>query len=161
MNLKTQICHSDLVCILHEWGHALHALTSKAKYQHISGIRGPPDTLEVASTFMEHFAWDRNCLSDHFSIPDEIVGDLVKEREIFEPNNQLWQICLSLFDMHSSLGISVKDSWGKASKACFGISCDLPKDLAHFVTYGANYYSYVVPFMKQYKMFNGKIQSLK
>jgi len=43
------ICLSlqDLETLYHEWGHALHSILSRTKFQHLSGTRGGTDFIEV------------------------------------------------------------------------------------------------------------------
>lgn len=42
----------------YRYGHALHSVLSRTKYQHLSGTRGPLDAVEVPSHILEKFLTD-------------------------------------------------------------------------------------------------------
>lgn len=44
---NTLLSLQDLETLFHEWGHALHSIFSKTKFQHLSGTRGGADFVEV------------------------------------------------------------------------------------------------------------------
>jgi len=49
-SVENDICLSlqDLETLYHEWGHALHSIFSRTKFQHLSGTRGGSDYIEVS-----------------------------------------------------------------------------------------------------------------
>ena len=44
---EERVGEGELETMFHEYGHALHAVMSRTKYQHLSGTRGPTDFVEV------------------------------------------------------------------------------------------------------------------
>lgn len=47
----------DVETLFHEFGHALHGLLSKARYQSLSGTNVPRDFVEMPSQFMENYCY--------------------------------------------------------------------------------------------------------
>lgn len=58
------LSHSDVVTLLHEFGHVLHHLLTEVDLPSIGGISGVEwDAVELPSQFMENFARDRDTLT--------------------------------------------------------------------------------------------------
>jgi thimet oligopeptidase len=73
--------HSDVETLFHEFGHALHSITTRAKYVRFSGAHVPGDFVEAPSQMLQNWVWDKNVL-DTFAadyrdpskkIPAEII----------------------------------------------------------------------------------------
>lgn len=68
--------------LYHEWGHALHSLLSKTKYQHLSGTRCPVDYAEVPSHLFEYYARSPEVIATwakHFISKELVSKDLLIE----------------------------------------------------------------------------------
>jgi mitochondrial intermediate peptidase len=140
----------------HEWGHAMHSLLSRTRYQHLSGTRVSPDLVEVPSHVFEHFAWDPRVLShvsSHYRtgdpMPTRLIHAICASRYQFVASDLQFQTMYSSMDLvfhgpHPPVGrtsevasqlqnrlTNVRYVEGTAPHAAF----------QHFVGYGAGYYS--------------------
>ncbi|MBU1105582.1 MAG: Zn-dependent oligopeptidase [Candidatus Riflebacteria bacterium] len=107
---------SDVEGILHEFGHALHLIFSRAKYSTMTGTHSTYDFAEVPSTFMENFAGNPEALkkfSSHFQtsepLSDELIAKAINERSRGLCLFMLRQLMLSKYDLLLHSG-EVKDS---------------------------------------------------
>ncbi|HJT45806.1 MAG TPA: M3 family metallopeptidase, partial [Chthoniobacterales bacterium] len=54
--------HSDVETLFHEFGHALHSITTRAKYVRFSGAHVPGDFVEAPSQMLQNWVWDKQVL---------------------------------------------------------------------------------------------------
>jgi intermediate peptidase len=147
--------HQEVETLLHEFGHGLHSLLSRTKFQHMAGTRASMDFVETPSHLFENFAWDPDflkILGAHYAssdlIPDEIITALRKSRIEFAALERQNQLIYSLFDQklfHVHENMSAMEIF----RGLFA-EYDVPyaenthwfSRFAHLVTYGATYYGY-------------------
>lgn len=147
---------SEYETLWHEWGHAMHSLVSRTRYQHLSGTRVATDLVEVPSHVFEHFAWDPRVLSEisaHYRVgdrmPTRLIHAICASRHQFVASDLQFQTLYASLDLifHGATPpvgrtsevaaelqnrlTNVEHVDGTSSQAAF----------QHFVGYGAGYYS--------------------
>lgn len=101
------LAHSDVVTLLHEFGHVLHHLLTEVDLPSIGGISGVEwDAVELPSQFMENFAWDREtltALSAHVDtgepLPEALFAKMLAARRFQAGLFLLRQIEFATFDL--------------------------------------------------------------
>eukprot|EP01038_Epipyxis_sp_PR26KG_P013215 gene13215-17714_t len=97
----------DVETLHHEWGHAIHSLLSKTKFQHFSGTRGSVDFIEVPSHLFEFFArdpyvvslWAKHWLTNQ-PIPLELIRNALQKKDDFSGIELQVQLLYALTDQH-------------------------------------------------------------
>ena len=152
------LSHSELETLLHEFGHALHSLLSRTKFQHMSGTRAAMDFVETPSHLIESFAWDPAFLQIAAAspIPDDLLQRLQQSRYQFAAIERQNQILYAQFD---------QKLFGNQPPIAGSSSLSTPQELfaqlhtanhvpylpgthwytrfGHLVSYGAGYYGYL------------------
>ncbi|MEO0996171.1 MAG: M3 family metallopeptidase, partial [Pseudomonadota bacterium] len=102
----SELTHSEVVTLFHEFGHMLHHLLTRVAYPSIAGINGVPwDAVELPSQFMENFAWDHQVIrmiSSHVDtgapLPDDDFERLTSSRRFNAAMAMLRQLEFASFD---------------------------------------------------------------
>lgn len=96
----------EVTTLLHEFGHALHALFANTTYRSLSGTSVYWDFVELPSQFMENFATEKKFLSKfatHYRtgepLPQELVDKIVKSRNYNVAYATIRQVSFGLLDM--------------------------------------------------------------
>jgi mitochondrial intermediate peptidase len=147
---------SEYETLWHEWGHAMHSLLSRTRYQHLSGTRVATDLVEIPSHVFELFAWDPRVLSATAAhhrtgdpMPTRYIRALCASRHQFvasELQTQVLYACLDL-EYHGA-----RPPVGRTTEAAAVLQNKLTNvahvdgtapqaAFQHFVGYGAGYYS--------------------
>ena len=105
-NWLSLLTKSDVETIFHEFGHALHEMSSKSKHSELSGFGVEWDFVEVPSQFMEHWTEKKESLdmfAKHYktweTIPEELLKNMKTSSKIW---NGLWvlgQCSYTIMDM--------------------------------------------------------------
>lgn len=107
------LTHEDVETLFHEFGHALHAIVTTAKFERFSGTNVPADFVEAPSQMLQRWVWDKKVL-DTFAadyrdpskkIPAETIA---KMKEAKLATIALWyrrqfafaEVDLALHDVH-------------------------------------------------------------
>jgi thimet oligopeptidase len=54
--------HQDVETLFHEFGHALHTITTRAHYARFAGAHVPGDFVEAPSQMLQNWVWDKTVL---------------------------------------------------------------------------------------------------
>lgn len=151
--------HDDVTTIFHEFGHAMHAILTRAKYSRFSGTSVPQDFVEAPSQMLENWTWDKKVL-DSFAadyrdpskkIPAEILAQLKASRLATEGTVYRHQLGFGLTDLTLHTEIH-DDNAGEvlplSNRTLGEVFLPVPENTAfvayfgHIIGYGAGYYGY-------------------
>jgi oligopeptidase A len=156
------LTHSDVQTIFHEFGHLLHHCLSRTEMRALAGTKVAPDFVELPSTMMENWCWDRAALDlfarDHRSalpVPDHLLWDAERGRRFLGAARRMMQVGIGVLDLllHTSYSPETDGDVLEFSRRVlepYSLTPLLPEDatvatLSHLfgpVGYAANYYSY-------------------
>jgi len=92
--------------MFHEFGHALHGLSSRVKYPTIAGTNVPRDFVEFPSQFNEHWASEPSVFANyakHYQtgapMPAELVGKIERSRKFNQGYATTEYLAAALLDM--------------------------------------------------------------
>lgn len=99
--------HDEVITLFHEFGHALQHLLTRVDYPEVSGIHGVPwDAVELASQFLENWAWEKEALSmtaRHYQtgepLPDALFQRMQNAKNFHTGMHMVRQLEFALFDM--------------------------------------------------------------
>ncbi len=151
------LLHDEVVTLFHEFGHVLHQSLGRTEFVRFSGWETEPDFVEAPSQIMEHWAWDPTVLrrfARHFRtgerIPEDLVSQLVRSRDLDVGVRMLRQVSLGLLDMglHDTSEDRDLDAINRRSWEVTGLPFHedtfYPGGFSHlFGGYDAGYYGYL------------------
>ncbi|CAN8070707.1 unnamed protein product [Agarophyton chilense] len=149
---------SEYETFFHEFGHSLHSIFSRTKYQHLSGTRVTTDFVEIPSHLFEHFAWHPQLISKfahhHQSgdaMPTKLLRSLCASRNGFISTDTQMQLLFSAMDLQFhgpdppvwDTAEAFADLQRKLTVYEPDEDVSVPASFHHFVGYGGGYYTYV------------------
>lgn len=149
---------SEYDTLFHEFGHSIHSILSRTKYQHLAGTRVSTDLVEVPSHIFEHFAWDPRVLAQyarHYrtgdAMPTRVVKAVSASRKRFIGTDIQQQVLFAAMDLefhgeNAPIGATTA-SFDRLKDQLTVFQGDggvaVPASFHHFIGYGAGYYSYM------------------
>jgi thimet oligopeptidase len=154
------LTHQHVTTIFHEFGHAMHAILTQAKYVRFSGTNVPQDFVEAPSQMLEYFSWDKKVL-DGFAadyrdsakkIPEEVLTELKAADLATKAFYYRRQLALAMVDLRLHSGLT-DDQLNRLNDFCNDVMGEifLPPDpstagvagFGHIMgDYDAGYYGY-------------------
>lgn len=143
---------SDVNLLFHEYGHALHAVLGRTRYQHVSGTRCPTDFAEIPSILLDSMINQSSIMTELFNREDLKDKRLpsISMSDCYNATETQVQLYYAMLDqlLHSS---NVKDTRKIASIAQkkYLSQFEIPSStawhqrFAHLYFYGGRYYSYL------------------
>jgi len=148
--------HGEVETIFHEFGHAMHTILTRAKYQVFSGANVPRDFVEAPSQMFEAWAWDPTVLQ-RFAL-DWRDGKSVISAQTLENMKQAKLATVGVFYRRqmalalADLRIHVAEAGADAGEVCNAANAEAlfepPANTnfaaywGHLTGYDAGYYGY-------------------
>lgn len=159
-NTPSLITHNEFTTLLHEFGHALHGILTKGRYESMTGTSVDHDFVELPSQIMENWCYEPeylNTFAKHYKTKETIPSDLI-EKIVTSMNYQsayfhIRQLQFGILDMawHTLTDIFEEDALSFEKKVLSATSvlpsipeCIISTAFSHIFSggYCAGYYSY-------------------
>ena len=154
------ITHDEFTTLLHEFGHALHGIITKGRYESMTGTNVDHDFVELPSQIMENWCYEPeylNTFAKHYKTGETIPADLI-EKIVISMNYQsayfhIRQLQFGILDMawHTLSDIFEEDALTFEKKVLSATNvlpsipeCIISTAFSHIFAggYCAGYYSY-------------------
>jgi peptidyl-dipeptidase Dcp len=155
------ISYEEALTLFHEFGHALHGILTRCKYESLSGTNVPRDFVELGSQIMENWAADPEVLkmyARHYKtgepIPDALLEKMQKSRFFNQGFETVEYLAASFLDMDWHTLAEAKEmetvKFDREAMARIGL---IPEIVSRYLSpyfthifsggYSAGYYSYI------------------
>ncbi len=155
------LSHGNVETLFHEFGHVMHNLMGRARFQSQTYSGVPKDFVEAPSQMLENWCWDKAVL-DTFAadyrdpakkIPAETIDAMIRAREATEGYGTRRQLSLGLIDLGYHT-LSAENAWvadvvKMSNDTIARVSIPPAPDTAfvanfgHLAGYDAGYYGYL------------------
>jgi thimet oligopeptidase len=153
------LSHDEVETLFHEFGHAMHSIVTRAKYNRFSGTSVPRDFVEAPSQMLEHWVWDKKVL-DSFAadyrdpnrkIPPQILAKLKDAKLATTGHWYRRQLSFGLTDLALHTRIheaNASETLPLSTRTLGEVFYPMPQDSAfvayfgHLMGYDAGYYGY-------------------
>jgi thimet oligopeptidase len=153
------LSHQDVETLFHEFGHAMHSIMTRAKFNRFSGTSVPRDFVEAPSQMLENWVWDKKVL-DSFAadyrdpskkIPADVLARLKEAKLAVEGTRYRRQLSFGLTDLTLHTQIhddNVQQVVPMSNKVLGDVFFPMAPDTAfvayfgHLMHYDAGYYGY-------------------
>ncbi len=154
------ITHDEFTTLLHEFGHALHGIITKGKYESMTGTSVDHDFVELPSQIMENWCYEPeylNTFAKHYktgeTIPAELIEKIVASMNYQSAYFHIRQLQFGILDMawHTLSDIFEEDAITFEKKVLSAVNvlpsipeCIISTAFSHIFAggYCAGYYSY-------------------
>jgi peptidyl-dipeptidase Dcp len=155
------ISYEEVLTLFHEFGHALHGILARSKYESLSGTNVPRDFVELCSQIMENWAADPEVLkmyARHYKtgepIPDALLAKMQKSRFFNQGFDTVEYLAASFLDMDwHTLSTTEEPETLKFDEAAMARIGLIPEIVSRYRSpyfthifsggYSSGYYSYV------------------
>ena len=159
-NTPSLITHDEFTTLLHEFGHALHGILTKGKYESMTGTSVDHDFVELPSQIMENWCYEPeflNTFAKHYktgeTIPSELIEKIVESKNYLSAYYHIRQLQFGILDMawHTLTDIFEEDALSFEKKVLSATNvlhsipeCIISTAFSHIFAggYCAGYYSY-------------------
>ncbi|MDR1433398.1 MAG: M3 family metallopeptidase [Puniceicoccales bacterium] len=160
-NAPSLLSHREVETLFHEFGHTLHHLLGKVKYESMNGANVAWDFVELPSQIMENFCWERvslDAFARHFEtgepIPEDLFSKMIAAKNHLSGTGMMGQLCFAKLDLElhqkydNYAGASIENGLGKVLETYrIPLSEHVPTIILSFKHifgggYSAGYYSY-------------------
>jgi len=138
----------DARTVFHEFGHGLHGLLSKVRYESLGGTNVKQDFVELPSQIMEHWATEPEVLrtyARHIDTGEPIPDDLIEKLRASETFNQGFATTEYLAACYLDLAWHGEDGEGAADVESFESSAMRSVDLIDVIEprYRSSYFQHI------------------
>ena len=158
--LPSLLTYNEVKTLLHEFGHALHGLLSKCRYESMSGTNVKRDFVELPSQIMENWLDEKEFLDSigiHYKtgkkIPDKLIKNIIAASNFNIGYACCRQVSFGLLDMawhtlevpfDGDIESFEKKAWKKASMLPDVCKTTMSCHFGHIFSggYAAGYYGY-------------------